>query len=166
MQSDSVLYINCILCVVIGCRLGEIGEAALVRHEGRGSEGFLEHMFKHAAKDLFGLEVHEITYKTLRWDLPGSLSFMSGDDFHCVMCHSSLPVSIGTETSRKWPWSRTERLCCTLPLSTDSGTSRPSSTGWERDECRTIWWRCCLVQEVTLQPHIHSSWCHGDSLIM
>uniref|UniRef100_A0A673AQS2 Iron hydrogenase small subunit domain-containing protein n=1 Tax=Sphaeramia orbicularis TaxID=375764 RepID=A0A673AQS2_9TELE len=46
--------------------LGETGDSVLVRHEGRGSEGFLEHIFKHAAKELFGLDVHEITYKTLR----------------------------------------------------------------------------------------------------
>lgn len=46
--------------------LGEAGDAALLRHEGRGSEGFLEHIFKHAAKELFGLEVQEITYKSLR----------------------------------------------------------------------------------------------------
>ncbi|KAM6964090.1 nuclear prelamin A recognition factor isoform 2-T2 [Tautogolabrus adspersus] len=46
--------------------LGEAGDLMPVRHEGRGSEGFLEHIFKHAAKELFGLEVHEITYKTLR----------------------------------------------------------------------------------------------------
>ncbi|XP_039990454.1 nuclear prelamin A recognition factor isoform X1 [Xiphias gladius] len=46
--------------------LGEAGDVALVRHEGRGSEGFLEHVFKHAATELFGLDVHEITYKTLR----------------------------------------------------------------------------------------------------
>lgn len=38
----------------------------MLRHEGRGSEGFLEHVFKHAARELFGLDVHEITYKTLR----------------------------------------------------------------------------------------------------
>uniref|UniRef100_A0A3Q3JB16 Iron hydrogenase small subunit domain-containing protein n=1 Tax=Monopterus albus TaxID=43700 RepID=A0A3Q3JB16_MONAL len=42
------------------------GDVALTRHEGRGSEGFLEHVFKHAAKELFGLDVHEVTYKTLR----------------------------------------------------------------------------------------------------
>lgn len=48
------------------CRLGEGGDVALVRHDGRGSEGFLEHIFKHAAKELFGLDVQEITYKTLR----------------------------------------------------------------------------------------------------
>ncbi|KAM7382105.1 hypothetical protein PAMA_012804 [Pampus argenteus] len=46
--------------------LGETGDVALVRHEGRGSEGFLEHVFKHAAKELFGLDVHKITYKALR----------------------------------------------------------------------------------------------------
>ncbi|RVE59274.1 hypothetical protein OJAV_G00187030 [Oryzias javanicus] len=41
-------------------------DAALARHDGRGSEGFLEHVFKHAAKELFGLDVQEVTYKTLR----------------------------------------------------------------------------------------------------
>lgn len=46
--------------------LGESADTELQRHEGRGSEGFLEHVFKHAAKELFGLDVHEITYKTLR----------------------------------------------------------------------------------------------------
>ncbi|XP_061087101.1 nuclear prelamin A recognition factor isoform X1 [Conger conger] len=45
---------------------GEADEAGLVRHEGRGSEGFLEHIFKNAAKELFGFEVNEIVYKTLR----------------------------------------------------------------------------------------------------
>ncbi|XP_056153456.1 nuclear prelamin A recognition factor [Lampris incognitus] len=46
--------------------LGEAGDLGLARHEGRGSDGFLEYIFKHAAKELFGLDVHEITYKTLR----------------------------------------------------------------------------------------------------
>ncbi|KAJ3607528.1 hypothetical protein NHX12_024579 [Muraenolepis orangiensis] len=46
--------------------LGEVGDTGPVRYEGRTSEGFLEHVFKHAAKDLFGLDVQEITYKTLR----------------------------------------------------------------------------------------------------
>ncbi|XP_061563959.1 nuclear prelamin A recognition factor [Cololabis saira] len=46
--------------------LGEAGDAALARHDGRGSEGFLEHVLKHAAKELFGLDVQEVTYKTLR----------------------------------------------------------------------------------------------------
>uniref|UniRef100_A0A8C4ZMX6 Nuclear prelamin A recognition factor n=1 Tax=Gadus morhua TaxID=8049 RepID=A0A8C4ZMX6_GADMO len=46
--------------------LGEEGDTAPVRYEGRTSEGFLEHVFKHAAKELFGLDVTEVTYKTLR----------------------------------------------------------------------------------------------------
>lgn len=37
-----------------------------MRYEGRGSEGFLEHVFKYAAKELFGQDVHKITYKNLR----------------------------------------------------------------------------------------------------
>ncbi|XP_017339631.1 nuclear prelamin A recognition factor isoform X1 [Ictalurus punctatus] len=45
---------------------GEINDASLMRHEGRGSEGFLEHILKYAAKELFGLDVDEIVYKTLR----------------------------------------------------------------------------------------------------
>ncbi|CAL8282624.1 unnamed protein product [Merluccius merluccius] len=46
--------------------LGEVGDTGPLRYEGRTSEGFLEHVFKHAAKELFGLDVQEITYKTLR----------------------------------------------------------------------------------------------------
>uniref|UniRef100_A0A8D3BR77 Nuclear prelamin A recognition factor n=1 Tax=Scophthalmus maximus TaxID=52904 RepID=A0A8D3BR77_SCOMX len=46
--------------------LGEAGDTALSRHEGQGPEGFLEHVFKHAAKEIFGLDVREITYKTVR----------------------------------------------------------------------------------------------------
>ncbi|XP_028826285.1 nuclear prelamin A recognition factor [Denticeps clupeoides] len=42
----------------------EVGEQGLMRHEGRVSEGFLEHIFKHAAQDIFGLDVQEIVYKT------------------------------------------------------------------------------------------------------
>uniref|UniRef100_A0A8C1ZMR4 Nuclear prelamin A recognition factor n=1 Tax=Cyprinus carpio TaxID=7962 RepID=A0A8C1ZMR4_CYPCA len=45
---------------------GETTDPGITRHEGRGSEGFLEHIFKHAAKELFGLDVQEIVYKTLR----------------------------------------------------------------------------------------------------
>ncbi|CAL9707802.1 unnamed protein product [Knipowitschia caucasica] len=46
--------------------LGESGEAEPQRLEGRGSDGFLEYVFKHAAKELFGLDVQEVTYSTLR----------------------------------------------------------------------------------------------------
>ncbi|XP_071968699.1 nuclear prelamin A recognition factor [Engystomops pustulosus] len=37
-----------------------------VRHEGTSSDGYLAHVFRHAAKELFGLEVQEITYKTIK----------------------------------------------------------------------------------------------------
>ncbi|XP_040296547.1 cytosolic iron-sulfur assembly component 3 [Bufo bufo] len=35
-------------------------------HEGGGSGGYLEHIFKYAAQELFGLHVDEITYKPLK----------------------------------------------------------------------------------------------------
>lgn len=44
----------------------EIGDIGISRHDGRGSDGFLEHIFKYAAKEIFGIEVKEIVYKTLR----------------------------------------------------------------------------------------------------
>ncbi|XP_026523350.1 nuclear prelamin A recognition factor [Notechis scutatus] len=40
-------------------------EEELNRHDGR-SDGYLEHIFKHAAKELFNTEVKELTYKTLK----------------------------------------------------------------------------------------------------
>ncbi|PWA21493.1 hypothetical protein CCH79_00003477 [Gambusia affinis] len=46
--------------------LTEGGDVELMRHDGRGSEGFLEHVFKHTAKEVFAVDVQEITYKTLR----------------------------------------------------------------------------------------------------
>uniref|UniRef100_A0A8C5SHS1 Nuclear prelamin A recognition factor n=1 Tax=Laticauda laticaudata TaxID=8630 RepID=A0A8C5SHS1_LATLA len=40
-------------------------EEELNRHDGR-SDGYLEHIFKHSAKELFNTEVKELTYKTLK----------------------------------------------------------------------------------------------------
>ncbi|XP_008286127.1 cytosolic Fe-S cluster assembly factor narfl [Stegastes partitus] len=37
-----------------------------LRHSGSGSGGYLHHVFTYAAKQLFGEEVKELTYKTLR----------------------------------------------------------------------------------------------------
>nr|XP_014348419.1 PREDICTED: nuclear prelamin A recognition factor [Latimeria chalumnae] len=45
---------------------GETGESGIERHDGRGSDGFLEHIFKYAAKELFGVDVKKITYKMQR----------------------------------------------------------------------------------------------------
>ncbi|XP_069037075.1 cytosolic Fe-S cluster assembly factor narfl isoform X2 [Lepisosteus oculatus] len=38
----------------------------LLRHAGGGSGGYLQHVFTHAARELFGEEVKELTYKTLK----------------------------------------------------------------------------------------------------
>ncbi|XDV13666.1 hypothetical protein PO909_002033 [Leuciscus waleckii] len=38
----------------------------LLRHAGSGSGGYLHHIYKHAAKQLFGVEVDELTYKTVK----------------------------------------------------------------------------------------------------
>ncbi|XP_042293489.1 cytosolic iron-sulfur assembly component 3 [Sceloporus undulatus] len=38
----------------------------LLGHSGGGSGGYLEHIYKYAAKELFGVHVEEIQYKTLR----------------------------------------------------------------------------------------------------
>ncbi|KAJ7383620.1 hypothetical protein OS493_026806 [Desmophyllum pertusum] len=38
----------------------------LVSHSGGGSGGYLEHIFAFAAKELFGKNIDDITYKTLR----------------------------------------------------------------------------------------------------
>ncbi|KAK9978332.1 hypothetical protein ABG768_020087 [Culter alburnus] len=38
----------------------------LLTHAGSGSGGYLHHIYKHAAKQLFGVEVDELTYKTMK----------------------------------------------------------------------------------------------------
>lgn len=35
-------------------------------HRGGGSGGYLEHVFRHAAQELFGIHVDEVTYRPLR----------------------------------------------------------------------------------------------------
>lgn len=39
---------------------------AVLGHDGGGSGGYLEHVFRHAAQELFGATVTDITYRTLR----------------------------------------------------------------------------------------------------
>ncbi|KAJ8246055.1 hypothetical protein GJAV_G00263150 [Gymnothorax javanicus] len=41
-------------------------EDELLRHEGSSSGGYLHHVYSHAAKLLFGVEVKNLTYKTLK----------------------------------------------------------------------------------------------------
>ncbi|XP_037265937.1 nuclear prelamin A recognition factor isoform X3 [Falco rusticolus] len=52
--------------IAVDSLFGEIKEGDVVRHEGKRSDGYLEHIFKHAAKELFGMDVKEITYKALK----------------------------------------------------------------------------------------------------
>ena len=41
-------------------------EEELRRHDGAGSDGYLAHIFRHAAKELFNEDVGEVTYRALR----------------------------------------------------------------------------------------------------
>ncbi|KAL1778682.1 nuclear prelamin A recognition factor [Sigmodon hispidus] len=45
---------------------GDVKEVAVWRHDGMSSDGYLAHVFRHAAKELFGEHVEEITYRALR----------------------------------------------------------------------------------------------------
>ncbi|XP_058013364.1 cytosolic iron-sulfur assembly component 3 [Ahaetulla prasina] len=45
---------------------GNLLEEQLFSHSGGGSGGYLEHVFKYAAKELFGIPVKELHYKTLK----------------------------------------------------------------------------------------------------
>ncbi|XP_078510780.1 nuclear prelamin A recognition factor [Lissotriton helveticus] len=50
--------------VALESMFGDSGD--IVRHNGVKSDGYLEHIFKHAAKELFHVDVKEITYKALK----------------------------------------------------------------------------------------------------
>lgn len=45
---------------------GNVKEEELRRHDGAGSDGYLAHIFRHAAKELFNEDVGEVTYRALR----------------------------------------------------------------------------------------------------
>ena len=47
-------------------RFGDVKEEELRRHDGAGSDGYLAHIFRHAAKELFNEDVGEVTYRALR----------------------------------------------------------------------------------------------------
>ncbi|KFO34761.1 cytosolic iron-sulfur assembly component 3 [Fukomys damarensis] len=46
--------------------IGSISAEELTSHRGGGSGGYLEHVFRHAAQELFGIHVAEVTYRPLR----------------------------------------------------------------------------------------------------
>ncbi|XP_069050588.1 nuclear prelamin A recognition factor [Lepisosteus oculatus] len=66
MMEEQKVSIESLDSIPLDHVFGETEEVDIVRHEGRGAEGFLEHIFKYAAKELFGLDVEEIVYKTLK----------------------------------------------------------------------------------------------------
>lgn len=47
-------------------RFGGLKEEEVRRHDGASSDGYLAHVFRHAAKQLFDEDVGEVTYRTLR----------------------------------------------------------------------------------------------------
>ncbi|CAO2646476.1 Nuclear prelamin A recognition factor [Lemmus lemmus] len=47
-------------------KFGDVKEVAVRRHDGVSSDGHLAHVFRHAARELFGEHVEEITYRALR----------------------------------------------------------------------------------------------------
>uniref|UniRef100_A0A673WNI5 Nuclear prelamin A recognition factor-like protein n=1 Tax=Salmo trutta TaxID=8032 RepID=A0A673WNI5_SALTR len=63
-QENSTLADVCVdLCP---CRFSSVCGDELLGHAGSGSGGYLHHVFTHAARQLFGEEVKELTYKTLK----------------------------------------------------------------------------------------------------
>uniref|UniRef100_A0A671MR61 Iron hydrogenase small subunit domain-containing protein n=1 Tax=Sinocyclocheilus anshuiensis TaxID=1608454 RepID=A0A671MR61_9TELE len=53
-------------CVITSGDTYQIDSYELLGHAGSGSGGYLHHIYKHAAKQLFGVEVDELTYKTIK----------------------------------------------------------------------------------------------------
>ncbi|XP_017452905.1 nuclear prelamin A recognition factor isoform X2 [Rattus norvegicus] len=52
--------------IAVDTLFGDVKEMAVRRHDGVSSDGHLAHVFRHAAKELFGEHVEEITYRALR----------------------------------------------------------------------------------------------------
>lgn len=48
------------------CRFSSVCADEFLSHSGSGSGGYLHHVFSYAAKHLFGEDVKELTYKTLK----------------------------------------------------------------------------------------------------
>ncbi|XP_044513435.1 cytosolic iron-sulfur assembly component 3 [Gracilinanus agilis] len=50
----------------LDAEFSSVSGGELLGHHGGGSGGYLEHIFRHAAQELFGMQVDEITYKPLK----------------------------------------------------------------------------------------------------
>lgn len=72
-------------------RFGDLKEEEVRRHEGASSDGYLAHVFRHAAKELFNEDVGEVTYRARRcvpacWGLCWGLTAQSRGLF-CACSH-------------------------------------------------------------------------------
>lgn len=59
-------YMLCVFMCGCECRFSNVGGEELLCHAGSGSGGYLHHVYTRAAKQLFGVEVEELAYKTLK----------------------------------------------------------------------------------------------------
>lgn len=50
-------------------KAGDTVPVEMTKREGSGSGGYSDHIFKHAAKELFGVEVTNLQYHNLRYIL-------------------------------------------------------------------------------------------------
>ncbi|CAD0196538.1 unnamed protein product [Chrysodeixis includens] len=66
MLESSGLHLGDVLGLELDSAWGEAGSGALRRHAGSGSGGFADHVFLHAAEQLFGESNAQLVYKNLR----------------------------------------------------------------------------------------------------
>ena len=50
-------------------RLSNVSNEGLLGHSGGGSGGYLEHTLKYAAQQLYGIEIQNLQFKTLRYNM-------------------------------------------------------------------------------------------------
>ncbi|KAJ8283985.1 hypothetical protein COCON_G00028350 [Conger conger] len=66
MLEQEGLSLNDVEPAPLDTLFSSVREDELLRHEGSSSGGYLHHVYMHAAKQLFGVEVKDITYKTVK----------------------------------------------------------------------------------------------------
>ncbi|XP_049418402.1 cytosolic Fe-S cluster assembly factor narfl [Epinephelus fuscoguttatus] len=66
MLEEKNVSLNDVEPAPLDAMFSSVSGGEYLSHAGSGSGGYLHHVFTHAAKHLFGEEVKELTYKTLR----------------------------------------------------------------------------------------------------
>ncbi|KAL7378004.1 hypothetical protein ABVT39_007276 [Epinephelus coioides] len=66
MLEEKNVSLNDVEAAPLDAMFSSVSGGEYLSHAGSGSGGYLHHVFTHAAKHLFGEEVKELTYKTLR----------------------------------------------------------------------------------------------------